>query len=64
MTDLERIEARMGNGEPFRFMDLHSGFVSADYRLADRTIQKWRKAGRIENFRGPSGLSWWRLVAP
>lgn len=47
--DLLEIEARMMSGEPFTFMHLHSlsGYKSDTYRLADRTIQKWRRKGWI-----------------
>lgn len=47
--DLMEIENRMRSGEPFTFMHLHSlsGYQSDTYRLADRTIQKWRRKGWI-----------------
>lgn len=46
---LQKIEARMANGEPFRFRDLHSlaNSMGADWRIADRAIQRWRKRGWI-----------------
>lgn len=47
--ELRKIEARMSNGEPFTFMQLHqlSGCDSDTYRLADRALQKWRRKGWI-----------------
>lgn len=52
MTDLEKIEARMANGEPFSFHQLWVPLCGGDsnhpaYRLADRTIQRWRRKGWI-----------------
>jgi hypothetical protein len=47
---LKAVEARMANGEPFTFVQLHSPFSGqevAAFRIADRAIQKWRKKGWI-----------------
>lgn len=62
MTDLEIIEARMASGEPFTFGELHSLIDLSDkersYRLADRTIQKWRKRGLISFVKNGRDVVW------
>jgi hypothetical protein len=49
MTDLEKIHQRMSSGEPFRYRDLCALLSDKNdiSRLADREIQRWRRAGRI-----------------
>lgn len=69
MTAREQIEARIKSGEPFTFSDVWVPVCNGDhhhdaYRLADRTIQQWRRKGliRINGRRGSSPL--WELVTP
>lgn len=53
MTAAEAIEGRMRSGEPFTYGELcavglaNGGNENRD-RLADKTIQKWRRKGWIE----------------
>lgn len=64
------IEARMGDGEPFTFGDLHrlqsikqpTSLDEPDpYRLADAAIQRWRKRGWI-SFRRVGRDTFWSLT--
>lgn len=63
MHDVEelrvKMEARMVDGEPFTFSDLHHGFPEHEaYRLADRLIQQWRKRGWISFVRIGRSTIW------
>lgn len=68
-TPLEAIEARMTSGAPFTYSELcviskvAGGNENLD-RLADKTIQRWRRGGKIYicGRRGRSPL--WRLTEP
>lgn len=72
MTILEKIEARMGSGEPFTYQELAAlnpaplgkpASHNDPDRLADRTIQKWRRKGLIQFTRGGlGGRVVWTLV--
>lgn len=72
MTILEKIEARMRSGEPFTYQELAQlnptplgkpGLHADHDRLADRTIQKWRRKGLIQFTRsGLGGRPVWSLV--
>lgn len=71
MTVLEKIEARMMSGEPFTYAELGAlnpappgrGPMHNDPdRLADRTIQKWRKAGKI-SFTRIGRNTYWTLTS-
>lgn len=62
-TTLEKIEARMASGEEFTFQQLWLSFETGNdqenvYRLVDRTIQKWRKAGLISFVRQGNRVIW------
>lgn len=53
------VEARMKSGEPFSAYDLHKGdYKGPIYRLADRTIQRWRKKGYISHTRQGATIVW------
>lgn len=54
----ERIENRMFSGVPFTFAQLHIGYEDESYRIADRLIQKHRKAGRIRFERDGRKVIW------
>ena len=63
------IEARMASGEPFTFMDVWGQIAFGDtrhpaYRMADKTIQKWRRRGliRIDGRKGHAPL--WHYSPP
>ncbi|CDP50670.1 hypothetical protein [Devosia sp. DBB001] len=63
MNELEelrdKMEAKMADGEPFTFSDLHKGFPDYEaYRLADRLIQQWRKRGWISFVRVGRSTIW------
>lgn len=65
-TIISAIEARMRNGEPFTYADLRAarhglGRGEGDDRLADKTIQKWRRAGWI-SFVRIGKLTLWALT--
>ena len=67
MSDLEKIEARIQSGDPFTFTDIWVPVTGGDhhhpaYRLADRTVQKWRKAGRIRISERKGSTPLWELV--
>jgi hypothetical protein len=56
---IARVEVRMATGEPFELQDLHGGDCHGPiYRVADRTIQKWRKAGYIDFTRHGRHVVW------
>lgn len=50
MDALAIIERRMGDGEPFTYGELCKlrGLPRDSDRLADKTIQKWRRKGWID----------------
>lgn len=48
MTTEQKIIARISDGTPFVFRELWTPYgIDEAYRLADKIIQKWRKAGHI-----------------
>lgn len=55
------ILARIKNNDEFTFAFLHSGLPDAAYRIADRTLQKLRKEGKI-SFRREGRTVIWRKV--
>ena len=66
-TELEKeadtVEARMSRGGPFTYGELCSLLGGNDNnRVADKTIQKWRKKGWISYTR-ERGRVVWRLTA-
>lgn len=54
----ERIEARIFTGVPFTFSQLHTGLPKEAYRIADRLIQKHRKADHIRFERNGRSVIW------
>lgn len=62
MTDLEIIEKRMGSGEPFTYGELlkipEIADKAAASRLADKTIQRWRRKGWIKFTRQGRDCVW------
>lgn len=54
---VERIRARMQSGETFTCSQL-SDVADGDYRLADREIQRFRKAGWIGFVRVGRAVNW------
>ncbi len=52
------IEKRMKSGKPFTFASLHTNLPEEGYRMADRTIQKWRRKGWISFVRNGRDTIW------
>lgn len=52
------IEKRMKSGKPFTFASLHTNLPEVGYRMADRTIQKWRRKGWISFARNGRDTIW------
>lgn len=61
---LRRIEDRMMSGDPFTLSDLNAGLTDSAFgadrleRLADHTVQKWRKDGLIVSHREGRRILW------
>lgn len=59
MTPREKIEARIRTGVPFTYMALCGYTADNDAaRMADRIIQKYRRAGWIEYRREKGSTTW------